>query len=109
MPFLLRHFAVEPDKVETRLLEQRLNQAQHRRPLAEQYDFAIAFRGKLFEQFGKPLELAAVAGCFFVDQKRTVTRHASHEQVLLQAQQVHLGEEPLGDDLRCPLDVLLAH
>ncbi len=100
LPLLLRHRAVEPHVVELALLEQRLDQVQHRRPFGEQHDLAVRSPEQLLEQFVQTLEFAGVARLLLVDQEGAVGRHAAHQQRLLQPQQVHLGDELLADDRR---------
>ncbi len=68
LSLLLRHAAIEPRIVKAALLEQLLNEAEHRGPFRKQHHFAVGLGEYLLEQFVEARELRRMAGRLFVDQ-----------------------------------------
>ena len=90
------------------LLEKRFHQRQHRCPFAEQNDLAGFLVRQLLQHFIQRFEFARVARRLFVDEERTVAGHSSHQQMLLQSEQVHFGDVCLGCNLSGPSHMIVA-
>ncbi len=90
LPPRLRNLPLQPHKLNLTLLQQRLNQIQHPRPLRKHHRLVIAVHKQRFKQFIQSRQLAGIPRTDLVNQNRTVRRHATHQQRLPQSQQIHL-------------------
>src|SRR6202034_4086070 len=94
------------------LLESRLDEIEHGRPLREEHDLSVRLCRHTIEQLVESFELRGPARLLLVDEEGTVGGHPAHQECGTQAEQIHLREEGLSYDLRdCPhvrvMDLLL--
>ena len=93
LTLLLRDGAIQPHERQLVLLEDRLDQVEHRRPFREDKRLATVLFKQPFDQVVDHGELARKAGPLLVDEDRAVGRHATEEQLLLEHDEVHLGQK----------------